>query len=84
MSFKKPLVLPILWNTDNAHELKQLGLESNDDPVIKEFTFLNIDHLHKTKYGKDNIPCVCVTSGGYEYLCELDYDHIMDSIIERL
>ena len=80
----KGLSLPVLWNTDTAHELKKLGIECDDTPEEKEFTFFNIDHIFPTTYSKGNKAATAIISGGTEYLVEMDYESLKTLISEHL
>lgn len=84
MNLKHGLTLPVLWYTDKDHELKELGISSNDAPEIKLITFYSIDHLYETTYGEDKKVATFISSGGSDYLCNDSVGVINSAIKDRL
>ncbi len=81
---KSPICLPVLWNTESATELKQLGIDCEEPPEIKKITFYTIDHIFASTYGKDKKPCTLIVSGGSEYCVEDSVGVINSAILDKL
>lgn len=79
-----PLTLPILWNTDSATELLDLGIEPNEEPTYKQITFYDIDFIHESAYGNKKFPCTLICSGGEKYLVKDTVQNINLAILSRL
>lgn len=84
MNLKSPLTLPILWNTDKAQELKELGLPCSEEPEIKKITFYTIDHVYTTVYGEDKKSATMICSAGYEFLCPDNLGVINSAILDKI
>ena len=86
MNLTTPLEIGILWNTPEASDLLDLGIESEDD-FFNPMTFFTIDNIghYRFKRGKHaNKPYSAIVSSGELYVTELTYEALKGLISKHL
>ena len=82
MNLKTPLTLNIFWNTPEATQLLDLGIEISDErPETRECIFFTIDNISGYSFNWSNKVFGCICSGGDEYISELTYEELKTAVI---
>lgn len=82
MILRYPIELSVYWLTPAAMEFERIGIECNDDCVLRSMTFYTIDHIGEYTELINGKPAARIFSGGQDYLTNLDY-RSLQGIIRR-
>lgn len=79
---KYPIVLPIIFNTEETSKLTALEIDVNeDDYQVLNMYFYQISAI--SPYIKNNKQCI-ILSNGDEFICTLDIKSVLTKIQESL
>lgn len=84
MGLKYPIELSVYWLTPAAVEAEKLGLECDDDSVLRKITFYTIDHIGEYTELVNGKTAARIFSGGQDYLTNLDYRSLQELISRHI
>lgn len=84
MTLKTPLELSVYWLTPAAVEAQNLGIECEDDSVLRGITLYTVDHIIEYTELVNNMPATRIFSGGHDYLTNHDYNSLKRLILDHI
>lgn len=80
MDLKKPITLPVYWNTPEYLEKQNLGIEVEDWQTTQLITFYSINNISVYLRGEDYL--CCIGSNGMDFLTTRTVD-VIEKLIEE-
>ena len=74
--------LPILFNSEQQSQLKELGVDTAiEETEVRQVTFYNIDAV--APYYENGNEYSCIHVSGMEFLCPMKYQEVIRKIEEN-